>query len=200
MLIWFSYVQKKIFLIYYSPFSFHTEMYICLLVRCQLHTIWPTVLPLNLTYVLRFLPPLPWATLPYTYFYTPCTKSYIQLLSFRSFIQGIHPGPMLLVIFRNKLIFYGEELLATHPTPNPQAGGQPLVSCLGLLIQYIRSYPPYLVDISICILGTCHDVVTRDPPNIWVFSSALFWNFINQCSSHKMREQISYSCKTIVKL
>ena len=37
--------------------------------------------------------------------------------------------------------FYGEELLA--PRPTPQAGGPPLVGCPRLLIQYIRSYPPY---------------------------------------------------------
>jgi hypothetical protein len=28
-------------------------------------------------------------------------------------------------------------------SPNPQAGGPPLVGCPRLLIQYIRSYPPY---------------------------------------------------------
>ena len=28
-------------------------------------------------------------------------------------------------------------------SPNPQAGGQPLVGCPRLLIQFIRSYPPY---------------------------------------------------------
>ena len=27
--------------------------------------------------------------------------------------------------------------------PNPQAGGPPLVGCPRLLIQFIRSYPPY---------------------------------------------------------
>jgi hypothetical protein len=30
------------------------------------------------------------------------------------------------------------------PTPNPQAGGPPLVGCPRLLIQYIRSYSAYL--------------------------------------------------------
>ena len=39
-------------------------------------------------------------------------------------------------------IFYGEKLLAPHP--NPQAGGPPLFGRPQLLIQYIRSYPPYL--------------------------------------------------------
>jgi len=28
-------------------------------------------------------------------------------------------------------------------SPNPQAGGPPLVGCSRLLIQYIRSYQPY---------------------------------------------------------
>ncbi|KAJ4436535.1 hypothetical protein ANN_16566 [Periplaneta americana] len=30
------------------------------------------------------------------------------------------------------------------PSPNPQAGGPPLIGCPRLLIQYIHSYPPYL--------------------------------------------------------
>jgi hypothetical protein len=38
-----------------------------------------------------------------------------KILSLRSFMQGIHPGPRLLVVFRNKLIYHGE-LLATRPT------------------------------------------------------------------------------------
>ena len=29
------------------------------------------------------------------------------------------------------------------PRPTPQAGGPPLVGCPRLLIQFIRSYPPY---------------------------------------------------------
>jgi hypothetical protein len=36
-------------------------------------------------------------------------------LTHGSFIQRIRPGPRLLVVFRNKLIFYGEELLAPRP-------------------------------------------------------------------------------------
>jgi hypothetical protein len=47
----------------------------------------------------------------------PSTKSHIHFLSLRSFIQGIRPGPRLLENFRNKLIFYGEELLALRSTP-----------------------------------------------------------------------------------
>jgi hypothetical protein len=47
----------------------------------------------------------------------PSTKSHIHFLLPRSFIQGVCPCPRLLVIFRNKLIFYGEELSAPRPTP-----------------------------------------------------------------------------------
>jgi hypothetical protein len=46
----------------------------------------------------------------------PGAKSHVHFLSLGSFIQGIRPGPRLLVVFRNKLIFYGE-LLAPRPTP-----------------------------------------------------------------------------------
>jgi hypothetical protein len=69
------------------------------------------------------------------------------------------------MIFRNKLIFYGEELLA--PRPTAQVGGPLLVGCPRLLIEYIRSYPPYLeVVSSIRNLRTRPAVVTRDPPSL----------------------------------
>jgi hypothetical protein len=45
--------------------------------------------------------------------------------------------------------FYNKKFLLwgiVSPTSNPQAGGTPLVGCPRLLIQYIRSYPPYLED------------------------------------------------------
>jgi hypothetical protein len=45
----------------------------------------------------------------------PCSQE-PSTAPYRSFIQGIRPGPRLLMVFRNKLIFYGE-LLAPHPTP-----------------------------------------------------------------------------------
>jgi hypothetical protein len=51
------------------------------------------------------------------------------------------------------------------PTPNPKVWGPPLVGCNRLLIQYIRSYPPYLEGISIHNLRTRHAVVIRDPPS-----------------------------------
>jgi hypothetical protein len=56
------------------------------------------------------------------------------------------------------------------PTPNPQAGGPPLVGCPRLLVQYIRSYPPKLEGVSsIRNLRTRHAVMTRDPPNIDIY-------------------------------
>jgi hypothetical protein len=88
---------------------------------------------------------------------------FIHFLSLRPFIQGIRPGPRLLVIFRNKLIFL--RLGVVWPTPNPQAGAPPLVGCPRMLIQYICSYPPYLEAVSsIRNVRTRHVVVTRDPP------------------------------------
>jgi hypothetical protein len=78
-------------------------------------------------------------------------------------------------MFRNKLEFYGAGLLA--PPPNPQAGGPPPVGCPRLLIQYIRSYPPYLEAVfSIRNLRTHHAVVTEDPLN---FCSVGICNWIN---------------------
>jgi hypothetical protein len=52
-----------------------------------------------------------------------------------------------------------------YPAPNPQGGGPPLVGCPRLLIQYIRSYPPYLEAVSsVRNVRTRHAVVTTDPP------------------------------------
>jgi hypothetical protein len=47
-------------------------------------------------------------------------------VNMRSIIQRISPCPRLLVNFRNKLIFLRR---GVSPTPNPQAGGPPLVGC-----------------------------------------------------------------------
>jgi hypothetical protein len=41
----------------------------------------------------------------------------LMFIFFRSFIQGIRPGPRPLLNVRNHLIFYGEHLLAPRPTP-----------------------------------------------------------------------------------
>jgi hypothetical protein len=51
--------------------------------------------------------------------------------------------------------------------PDSQAGGQPLVGYLQLLIQCIRSYPPCLEGISsICSLMMCHVMAKRDQLNM----------------------------------
>jgi hypothetical protein len=68
-------------------------------------------------------------------------------------------------MIRNKL--KGFTVGVVRPPPNPQAGGPPPVGCPRLLIQYIRSYPPYLEAVSsIRNLWTRHAVVTRDPLNM----------------------------------
>jgi hypothetical protein len=58
--------------------------------------------------------------------------------------QRISPGPRRFETFRNnkKKLRWG----VVSPMPNSQAWGPPLVGCPRLLIQYIRSYPPYLED------------------------------------------------------
>jgi hypothetical protein len=53
------------------------------------------------------------------------TQKYVYLKEYKeiyypnlySLISVIRPGPRLCECFRNKLIFYGEELLAPRPTP-----------------------------------------------------------------------------------
>jgi hypothetical protein len=83
----------------------------------------------------------------------------------RSIIQRISPCPRLLVNSHNKIIFYGEELLAPRPTPKLE--DHPLSAVRDCLFQYIRSNPPYLEAVpSIRNLRTRHAVVTRDPPNM----------------------------------
>jgi hypothetical protein len=52
-------------------------------------------------------------------------------------------------------------------TLNPQFGRPPLVGCPRLLIQYIRSNPPYLEAVSsIRNLRTRHAVMARDALNM----------------------------------
>ena len=43
-------------------------------------------------------------------------------------------------MFLNRAVLQGR---VVSTSPNPQAGGPPLVGCPRLLIQFIRSYPPY---------------------------------------------------------
>ena len=51
-----------------------------------------------------------------------------------------NPSPSRMFVFLNKGFLQGE---VVSTSPNSQAGGPPLVGCPRLLIQFIRSYPPY---------------------------------------------------------
>ena len=56
--------------------------------------------------------------------------------------QKISPGPRLTPwMYRNMISFLRWGVVNT--SPKPQVRGPPLVACPRLLIQYIRSYPPY---------------------------------------------------------
>jgi hypothetical protein len=61
-------------------------------------------------------------------------------------------------------------LEAVSRTPNPQAGGPPVVGCPRLFIQYIRTYSPDLGDVTLIRnLRTRHAIVTRDPLKMEIF-------------------------------
>jgi hypothetical protein len=78
----------------------------------------------------------------------------------------------LLVNFRNKIIFYGEELLAPRPTPKLEdhllsAVHDCLFNIFAATLHIWRLFPPYLEAVpSIRNLRMRHAVVTRDPPNM----------------------------------
>jgi len=67
---------------------------------------------------------------------TWCIHIKINAIIF-SCLQSKHPAREC---FLTKLFLQGGVVRAS---PNPQAGGPPLVGCPRLLIQFIRSYPPY---------------------------------------------------------
>jgi hypothetical protein len=108
---------KHLYLIHVSHYPIHRKMYIHLLIRCHLRTIWPPLLRVNLSYSFKFLPHCPERTFPIHTSNIPGAKSHVHFLWLGSFIQRIRPGPRLLVVFRKKLIFYGEELLGPRPPP-----------------------------------------------------------------------------------
>jgi hypothetical protein len=92
------------------------KMFNRLLAGYHPHPIWPVRMPLNLSYTL--------AIRCYSSLWTcqvetpniPCSKSHIHTPSPLSF-QSIRPNPRSYVTFRNKLFYYGEELLAPRSTP-----------------------------------------------------------------------------------
>ncbi|KAJ4436550.1 hypothetical protein ANN_16582 [Periplaneta americana] len=66
------------------------------------------------------------------------TWTNISFLRRRNDLQGL--------VFRAAI---SEEVSTSIPSPNPQAGGPPLIGCPRLLIQYIRSYPPLLFNFAL---------------------------------------------------
>ncbi|KAJ4446277.1 hypothetical protein ANN_12972 [Periplaneta americana] len=82
------------------------------------------------------------------------------------------PNPGHLVSWLDALTVTPQRWVVS-PSPNPQAGGPPLIGCPRLLIQYIRSYPPYLEAVSsIRNLRTRHAVVIGTH-NTWIFNTIL---------------------------
>jgi hypothetical protein len=66
--------------------------------------------------------------------------------------------------FLTSLVFWRG---VVSPMLNPQAGEPPPVGCPRMLIEYIRSSPPYLEAVSsIRSLRMPHAVVTKDPRNV----------------------------------
>jgi hypothetical protein len=160
------------------------KMYIRLRVRCHLCPIWPPVLALYRTYILIVLSQLPWANLPYTRI-----KSHVHFLQLRSFMQRIRAGPRTFVTFRNKLIFYDEELLAQRPNPKLEdhtlsAVRDCLFSIFAATLHIWRSPPS-------ATWGRAMPLVTKDPPNITV-SYLTFLTFL-PCSLNGYRGLFSWS-------
>jgi hypothetical protein len=82
----------------------------------------------------------------------PCTKYHVHFPVLR-LCQVIRPVPRLCVVIRNKYwVLWGR---IVSPPPHPQTGGPPPVGCPRLLIQYIRSCPPYLEAVSIRTHAPC---------------------------------------------
>jgi hypothetical protein len=134
------YVPKNLYLIHDSQSPFDIKINIYLLVWCHLYIIWPPVLPLNLTYNLISLSQLAWEwTCPIQTPYFPCIKSHVHFPWLRSFVQRTHPSPRPFATFCTKQRFVG-------PMPNPQAGGPPLVSCVGWVPCHHGMAHPQAVD------------------------------------------------------
>jgi hypothetical protein len=86
-----------------------------------------------------------------------------------SFIQGIRRDPWLLVNFRHKLIFYGDELLAPRPTTKLEDHPFSVV-CYFLLNVFAAILHAWRPSPS----STRHAVVTRDPPNMAPITAASY--------------------------
>ena len=77
--------------------------------------------------------------------YIPCTKSHAPFPSFRLY-QRISLSPRHMYLFRNKVSFYGEELLALRPTPNwkttPCRLSETAYSIYSQLPSILETFPP----------------------------------------------------------
>ena len=77
--------------------------------------------------------------------YTRSSHSTYQISCPFTFFRSYHrisQSPKQLWTFRNMTICL--QWGAVNTSPKPKAGGPPFVCCPRLLIQFIRSYPPYL--------------------------------------------------------
>jgi hypothetical protein len=96
---------------------------------------------------------------------TACSSDLWHGQSSDTAIQRISLCPRILANFRNNIIFLRWGVVS--PPPNPKSGGPPIVGYSGLLIQYIRRFPPYLEAVSsIRNPRMRHAAVTRDPRNM----------------------------------
>ncbi|KAJ4443747.1 hypothetical protein ANN_05525 [Periplaneta americana] len=75
----------------------------------------------------------------------------------------------------------GSRYRELDPSPNPQAGEPLLIGCPRLLIQYIRSYPPYLEAVSsIRNLKTRHAVVIGTHNTLGINLGLRCWLILEQ--------------------
>ena len=81
------------------------------------------------------------------------------------FYRRISPNPKLFWMFRNMIKFLRWGVVST--SSNPQVGRPPLIGCPRLLVQYIRSYSPYLEAVSPSATWRRHDVVTGTQLSLW---------------------------------
>jgi hypothetical protein len=109
-----------------------------------------------------FLLPFPdiW-TIPFlcVYFYT---KFHVNLPQLTLFIQRNHPSPRTFVTFRNKLIFYDEDLWAQNKPPKLE--DHPLSAFHGCLLNiFAATLHIWKASLPSANPRTYHAVVTRDP-------------------------------------
>jgi hypothetical protein len=72
-------------------------------------------------------------------FYIPCTKSHVPFPLLRSYQRSFQAQQNCIRLVKGQFLRWG----VVSNSPKPQAGGTALGSCPLLLIQNIRSYPPY---------------------------------------------------------